>query len=544
MKRCSSYVTYAIRLLSFRLGMPITTMFIGAGETTTKFSGAQISMNFISYSNNCFSKDLNIVSKQLSPSFEPFIPYNSQRNNETFVFKTNASSGTLDQCPVSLPLSKQQDQRKPSFSEIGYLNLSPIFSFLNLGFLFMMLLAIQFAVQPILTKSYIPRDKAISRSSIVLATDIVKFVVAMLLWYLTNPWEISSTLEIILNDQKDTELFQEATMVLTNLLVDTIKIAGIPAALSLLQNHWNLIASQHLQPITFNALNQTKTVFAALSCYLVLNQCQSQFQIMSLILLIVASMIMESIIPLPSLQLMRWLTRNESHSTKIRFDKTVKMDEVKNQSTMYGVVAVLAASMVSGLSGAFTQKSLQAFDSGLAIPLNPLIYSAQISFVSIVLSIFMIISSGDWKQLRNVADFTAGWTVYTWIPVFTNAIGGKLPQQIFPINKLFLCLTNNRNHAIPTGILVGLVVQHAGVIRKGFACIIGLFLSGIIQNIKSKYDSRISYNKHEKENHGVDYARINASNISSVTPQQWIGGLLATLSLFIHATFPYKVASS
>jgi solute carrier family 35 (UDP-sugar transporter), member A1/2/3 len=489
MKHSSSYVASAILLLSFRFRIStIRDSNINDGRRKS-YDPRKSSMSVIPISYNELLFDDIIVSR----AFSPLVIRDQRSMNSSLHYHHNTTNilpnhstvtyGIQNQCPISLPFLKPQPKKeKHPKSKPTILNVNrSILEYVDLGFLFMILLA-------------------------------------MVLWFITDRSDPSSKSHQ--GPAAASSLLQESIELLTNAML----VAGIPAILSLLQNHWNLIASQHLQPITFNALNQTKTVFAALSCYFVLNQCQSQFQIMSLILLIIASMIMESIVPLPSWHWIKSLTtKNGTASTPLHFSSTKQKENFKRQTTTYGIVAVLAASLVSGISGALTQKSLQAFDSDTTIPLNPLLYSAQISFVSVLVSVVTILLTSpidNWKQTttQSICNFTAGWTIYTWIPVFTNALGG---------------------------ILVGLVVKHSGVIRKGFACMIGLFLSGILQNMKSKYDhnhTNKNQSKNECNEHNSSLNKTGA--IQNVTTQQWIGGILATLSLFIHATFPYKLSSS
>jgi len=58
-----------------------------------------------------------------------------------------------------------------------------------------------------------------------------------------------------------------------------------------------------------------------------------------------------------------------------------------------------------------------------------------------------------------------------------------------------------------------LVIKYAGTIRKGFALIFGILISGIVQSL-------IDENK-------------------SLSKEDISGGLLAALSLYMHASFPY-----
>lgn len=109
----------------------------------------------------------------------------------------------------------------------------------------------------------------------------------------------------------------------------------------------------------------------------------------------------------------------------------------------------------------------------------------------------LVLGSPDGKRLlrKSGAPSTTtartlleGWTWKTWIPIITNASGG---------------------------IVVGLVTKKEGAVRKGFALIFGLLLSGILQNWfwSSEDDGK-------------------------VTSEQMVGGILAGLSLWLHSSFP------
>lgn len=169
---------------------------------------------------------------------------------------------------------------------------------------------------------------------------------------------------------------------------------------------------------------------------------------------------MESAIPLP------WQTRETKPKTDTSETRWLK-----------GVVPVLTASLLSGLAGSLAQRSLQkkARDS--------LLLSGELAaFSAVSLLVTLLVGSKDSHRIRE-HGVQKGWTVWTWIPICTNALGG---------------------------ILVGLVTKHAGAVQKGFALIVGMFLSGLLQDWLS----------HE-----------------GVTGEQWIGGGLAGLSLWMHAAF-------
>jgi solute carrier family 35 (UDP-sugar transporter), member A1/2/3 len=154
-----------------------------------------------------------------------------------------------------------------------------------------------------------------------------------------------------------------------------------------------------------------------------------------------------------------------------------------------GIVPILVASLLSGLAGAWTQKCLSGTSIGGSN--NSLLFTFQLSIYSILLLGTTLIIPGvspDRKLATSKisgASWYVGWTSKTWIPIVVNAIGG---------------------------VLVGLVTKCSGVVQKGFALIIGMFLSGLLQNKFS---------------------------IESVTKQQWIGGLLAAISIWMHTSYPH-----
>jgi len=256
----------------------------------------------------------------------------------------------------------------------------------------------------------------------------------------------------------------------------TIKIAGIPAFLYLIQNLSSLLAYQNLQPLTFNVLNQTKTLSAALCCYFVMGRKQSKKQVGSLFLLLGSALVMEKIVPLPFLSVgtaggaAASLTMSTLHWT-------------------HGVAPILLASFISGLAGALCQKNLQsASGCGKSGGRNPFLFSMEMNFFSMCILLTSMLVSNDGKYI--VANgFFHNWTPKTIIPVITNALGG---------------------------IIVGLVTKYAGSVKKGFALIFGILISGILQA---------------------------AGSGGGVQIEQIIGGVMAALSLWIHTAFPYREQS-
>jgi UDP-sugar transporter A1/2/3 len=193
-------------------------------------------------------------------------------------------------------------------------------------------------------------------------------------------------------------------------------------------------------------------------------------QIVALFILLLSALVMESVVKVPFLP---------GNSTKsIPTDDDAEEKEEKKTEWLLGVVPVLLASLISGLAGAWTQRSLQWHAQ------NSLWFSAQLSVFSALTVLASLSVSPDRERIRT-SGWSVGWTLQTWIPLTTNAAGG---------------------------LLVGLVTKHAGVVPKGFALIFGMFLSGILQN--------------------------RLSGDAKVTGQQWAGGALAAVSLYLHAAFP------
>ena len=318
------------------------------------------------------------------------------------------------------------------------------------GYWYMLLLALQFAMQPLLTQKYAP--KTIVKSTYVLAQEWVRLVTATSLLLLTGSWTTATT-------------GWSWRMCWTTV--------GIPAVLYIVQNKCSLTAYQHLSPITYNVWNQSKTLSAAVFCFLLLGQSQSRVQMGALALLFMAVLIME------------WDLSQFSTAPPATNASTTTTPETTAQRRDYyllGILPVLVASGISGLAGALTQRTLQTRDS--------LLFSVELACISMTLLTAELLMRPRSSTATTRQSWTTGWTLSTWIPVVTNALGG---------------------------ILVGLVTKHAGAVRKGFALILGMFLSGALQNqLWSDADDA------EKR----------------VSVQQWVGGALAGMSLWLHSQYP------
>jgi UDP-sugar transporter A1/2/3 len=215
------------------------------------------------------------------------------------------------------------------------------------------------------------------------------------------------------------------------------------------------LAYENLDALTFNVLNQTKTLSAALCCYLVMGRQQSRSQVVALFLLLLSALVMERIVTFD------WFLGQQ------------QMDVVwEPRHIFHGVIPILVASFISGLAGALSQKNLQTQGR------SPFFFTMELSAASFWILSLSLLASPDGQRIAQ-HGFYEDWNVSTIIPILTNAAGG---------------------------IVVGLVTKYAGSVQKGFALIFGIFISGVVQKKVSK--------------------------------EQWIGGTLAALSLWMHAVNP------
>jgi len=341
----------------------------------------------------------------------------------------------------------------------------------------MALLSLQFAFQPFLTRRYAPTT--ICRSTFVLMQELLKLLLSFLMLRASGSYKTS----------------------VANWTVGTwIRVAFVPAALYAVQGMCALMAYQTLEALTFNVLNQTKTLSAALCCYLVMRRRQSCMQVFSLFVLLASALVMEKMIPLDlsyyynyngddggggddaALLVEAATTMAAAVTEQLELEAEAAELHARNAAHRWthGVVPILLASFISGLAGALVQKNLQSQGGGR----NSYLLTMELSAASALILLFSLVMSPDGETIRK-DGFWKGWMPVTWIPILTQSLGG---------------------------IVVGLVTKHAGSVRKGFALIFGMFLSGLVQTFATK---------------------------DGVSIEQSVGGLLAAVSLWMHVSNPY-----
>ena len=218
-------------------------------------------------------------------------------------------------------------------------------------------------------------------------------------------------------------------------LSSSLAVAGIPAVLYAFQGVFQYVSHQHLDPVTFNGLTQTKTLSAAFCCWLIMGKPQSPIQIAALGVLFGSALVFQGYI--------KWPLRNKNSESS---DGVNRNDDWM----LRGVIPCLGAAFLSGLAGALSQKGLQM--TGIS-GRDPFLYTVEISFFSAVTLLFNMVrsrsfSKAEWKNLK------AAWTWKALIPIIFKAAGG---------------------------VVTALVHKYAGSVAKGFALMFGLVLSGTIQ---------------------------------------------------------------
>jgi UDP-sugar transporter A1/2/3 len=217
-------------------------------------------------------------------------------------------------------------------------------------------------------------------------------------------------------------------------LSSSLICAGIPASLYAIQGVLTYTAYQRLDPVTFNGLMQTKTLSAALFCFLLLGRGQSWVQMGALALLSYSALLFQGT---PS-------DRNVNPNKSI----------LPFHKMSLGVVACLLATAISGLAGSLSQKGLQMTGSSGQ---NAYLYTVEVSFYSAMCLCVSLV--GSTRLHLSGPSFFQSWNVSTLLPICLKACGG---------------------------LLTAFVHKHAGSVTKGFALILGLVLTGIMQAVLDK----------------------------------------------------------
>lgn len=244
-------------------------------------------------------------------------------------------------------------------------------------------------------------------------------------------------------------------------LSSSLIVAGIPASLYAIQGVLTYTSYQNLDPVTFNGLQQTKIISAALFCFLLLGKRQSQLQIIALGLVTLSALLFQGTAKVSLSILREWLSSRRliADTTTVAAQGASKTSDVRNDSkydsqrqrqrmSSLGVVTCLLATAISGLAGSLSQKGLQM--TGIN-GRNAYLYTVEVSLYSALCLLF--------SKRPNLAKDVREWNAGTVIAIMCKALGG---------------------------LLTAFVHKYAGSVTKGFALILGLVLTGAIQAVLDK----------------------------------------------------------
>jgi UDP-sugar transporter A1/2/3 len=262
-------------------------------------------------------------------------------------------------------------------------------------------------------------------------------------------------------------------------------VAAVPAALYAVQGVLTYTSLQRLDAVTFNGLSQLKMVSAAIWCFILLGTTQSMQQMAAIAVLLISAVIFQHQPNTTTTTSISTTTTTTTITTTTGQENDEKMKKNKSVSVT-GVVTCLAATFVSGLAGALSQRGVQFVGRQHSLPRDPFLFAGEVSFYSalcLVGSLFQQRQQRPWstkQQQQHPHDSKLFQHIRPWIPVTVKAMGG---------------------------IVTVLVHKYAGSVLKGFALVLGLVLSGVYE-----YDH--------------------------LTAHQIVGTVLVLLSSWMHFTSP------
>lgn len=342
--------------------------------------------------------------------------------------------------------------------------------FTPLSILYLFLLALNYAVMPRLSKRYIHPQT--NKRSVALAEEVVKMSLGVGGWVISSYVTASNASG---NESHGVESFTPITTasVLSQQLnnwsaTSTLLAAGLPSALYALQGTLTYTAYQNLDAVTFNGLTQLKVLSSAFCCYMVLGKRQSMMQMVGLGLLMASTVIFQG-------SWKQWFGGKDGKASS-------KTNDNNNRRVLLGVLPCLAATLLSGLAGAFSQRSLQTQVG--TMHRDPYFYTVELSFLSAVCLVTSMgmewwrgctsRSSAESKDVSGVkgddgspastTHFFQHWTYATLLPIMTKATAG---------------------------LLTALVHRHLGSVIKGFALVLGLVFSALLQFVLEGVDLRL-----------------------------------------------------
>lgn len=310
--------------------------------------------------------------------------------------------------------------------------------------LWMLLLALQYAILPKLSKTYIRKDA--SKVQTALTEEVAKSTLALSLFV------VCSSTERIHTTLAEWNMIRSLTM------------AGLPAILYAVQGVLQYQSHQYLDSVTFNGLQQTKILSAALFCFLLLQKTQSIQQIIALLILFWSSLLFQAPVG----------TNKNDKTKSLASLSTNKTSTTLTTRFKLGIFPCVMASIVSGLAGALSQRGLQQQKRVAASSryiTDPFFYALEVSFYSAVTLLVMpylgrLANRRQQPQQQKVTKNDKLVKPVLTLPFDKDAMWMLIPTVCKALG----------------GILTVLVHQNSGTVSKGFALTFGLVLSACFES--------------------------------------------------------------
>lgn len=213
--------------------------------------------------------------------------------------------------------------------------------------------------------------------------------------------------------------------------LDTLKLS-VPSVLYVFQNNLVYIAMTHLESTTFQITNQLKIISTAIFSIALLNKQLTRLKWISLILLSVGVMMVQ----IDSHTSVQANILPNTHSAGVKM----------KQSTILGLAAVLASSLVSGFAGVYMEKMFKSQRSTSFWVSNAQLYTCGI-FLGLIGVIYQ-----DGIEIAEMGFFHGYDFIVCLVVLFASA----------------------------GGIIVSLILKYASCITKGFATSCAIVLSSVI----------------------------------------------------------------
>jgi len=197
----------------------------------------------------------------------------------------------------------------------------------------------------------------------------------------------------------------------------------VPAIAYLIQNNLQYVAVSYLDASMYAVLYQLKILSAALLSVIILRKELSCMQWLALVLLTAGA----------ALVVLSQQRKRSEHPVDSKID------------ILPGVVAVLTATLMSGLAGVYFEKLLKGSRVSLWTR------NLQLAFYSSAIGMIGLYANNPDFSLQN--DFFRGYTVAAWLSITNNAVGG---------------------------LLIAVVIKYADNILKNFAATLSIVLTALV----------------------------------------------------------------